>query len=317
MFRRMRHTTIGAVLVTVMAFSPMPAAAQLNGGNIKGDAGLKSGSQPPPGSYVVMPLWFYSADAVKDRDGDEILRGSLDAAVFGGGLIVVTPKTLFGGRYGFMAVLPGANNRVQGAADFDSNPGAGLTDLYVQPISLGWTKPRADFTAAYGVFIPTGRYEDGADNNTGLGQWAQEILVGTTVYLNESRTLHAAATATFDFQSKKEDSDTTVGNIMNLEGGVGADLLGGGLTTGLAYYGTFKLTEDQFDQRSVAALIRGKNRVWGLGPEFTLALASRAKKAVYGFVTVRYQWELGARTTTEGAAWNILATFPLKPIPIP
>jgi hypothetical protein len=300
----------------MMVFSPLPAGAQLNGGNIKGDAGLKSGSQPPPGSYVVMPLWFYSADAVKDRDGDEILRGSLDAAVFGGGLIVVTPKTLFGGRYGFMAVLPGANNRVQGAADFDSNPGAGLTDLYVQPISLGWTKPRADFTAAYGVFIPTGRYEDGADNNTGLGQWAQEILVGTTVYLNESRTLHAAATATFDFQSKKEDSETKVGNIMNLEGGIGADLLGGGLTTGLAYYGTFKLTEDQFDQRS-AALIRGKNRVWGLGPEFTLALASRAKKAVYGFVTVRYQWELGARTTTEGAAWNILATFPLKPIPIP
>jgi len=29
---------------------------------------------------------------------------------------------------------------------------------------------------------------------------------------------------------------------MNLEGGLGADFFGGGLTTGLAYYGTFKLT---------------------------------------------------------------------------
>jgi hypothetical protein len=26
---------------------------------------------------------------------------------------------------------------------------------------------------------------------------------------------------------------------------------------------------------------------------------------------------LGARTTTEGGAWNVLATFPLKPIQIP
>jgi hypothetical protein len=189
--------------------------------------------------------------------------------------------------------------------------------MYVQPISLGWTKPRADFTAAYGLYIPTGRYEDGASNNTGLGQWAQEILVGTTVYLNERRTIHAATTATFDFQSKKEDSETKVGNIMNLEGGVGADFLGGGLTTGLAYFGTFKLTDDEFDQRAPALLIRGKNRVWGVGPEVTLALASRAKRVVYGFVTVRYQWELGARTTTEGGAWNVLATFPLKPIPIP
>jgi hypothetical protein len=310
--------TIAVVaILTAAVLLPTPSAAQLNGQNIKGDAGLKSGSQPPPGAYVVVPLWFYTADAVKDRDGRELLNGSLDAAVFGAGVAVVTSKRVLGGRYGFMAVLPGANNRVQGAADFDSNPGAGLTDMYVQPISLGWTTPRADFAAAYGLFIPTGRYEDGAENNTGLGHWAQEIVVGTTLYLNERRTVHAATTASFDFQSKKKDSETRVGNIMNLEGGVGADLLGGGLTTGLAYYGTFKLTDDEFDQRALALLIRGKNRVWGLGPEFTLALASRSKKAIYGFVTARYQWELGARTTTEGAAWNVVATFPLKPIRIP
>jgi hypothetical protein len=133
--------------------------------------------------------------------------------------------------------------------------------------------------------------------------------------LNERRTLHAASTATFDFQSEKKDSETKVGNILNLEGGVGADFLNGGLTTGLAYYGTFKLTDDRFDALFPSLLIRGKNRVWGLGPEVTLALAARRK--VYGFVTVRYQWEIGARTTTEGGAWNILATFPIRPIRLP
>ena len=49
-----------------MRSPPPPCAAQLNGDNIKGDAGLKSGSQAPPGAYVVVPLWFYTADAVKD-----------------------------------------------------------------------------------------------------------------------------------------------------------------------------------------------------------------------------------------------------------
>ena len=111
----------------------------------------------------MVPLWFYTADAVKDRNGNEILTGNLDSAVFGGGLNVVTRKKVMGGNYGFLVVLPGANNRVQGAEDFDANPGAGLTDMYVQPINLGWTKPRADFTAAYGLFLPTGRYEDGAE----------------------------------------------------------------------------------------------------------------------------------------------------------
>ncbi len=297
--------------VAMLLVRPLTAAAQLNGDNIKGDVGLKAGSQAPPGVYIAIPLWFYSADAVKNRDGNEILTGNLDAAVFGVALNVVTPRKILGANYGFLVALPWANNRVQGVEDFDSNPGTGLTDMFIQPINLGWHTPRADATVGYGLYVPTGRYEDGASNNTGLGQWAQEILVGTTVYLNQTRTLHAATAATFNVFSKKEDSETKVGNILNLEGGLGADFLGGGLTAGLAYYGTFKLTDDQFDSR-LGALIRGKNRVWGLGPEVSLALAT--KKAVYGFLTVRYQWELGARTTTEGAAWNVMATLLLKPI---
>jgi hypothetical protein len=305
---------IGVALASLL-LGAADSAAQLNGQNIKGDTGLKSGSQAPPGAYVAIPLWFYTADAVKDRDGNEFLTGNLDAALFGAALNVVTTRKLLGANYGFLVVLPWANNRIQGVEDFDSNPGTGLTDMFVQPISLGWHTPRADATVAYGLYLPTGRYEDGAANNTGLGMWAQEFLVGTTVYLNQQRSFHAATTATFDFQSEKEDSTTKVGNILNLEGGLGADFLGGGLTAGLAYYGTFKLTEDRFAALLPSLLIRGKNRVWGLGPEVSLAIA--ANKTVYGFVTVRYQWELGARTTTEGAAWNILATFPLRPIRLP
>ena len=310
-----RFPILIASAMTVLCLLPSMTFAQLSGSNIKGDAGVKAGSQAPPGAYVAVPLWFYSADAVKDRDGNEILTGNLDAAVFGVALNVVTTKKVLGANYGFLVVLPWANNRVQGADDFDSNPGSGLTDMYVQPISLGWTTPRADFTAAYGLFLPTGRYEDGANDNTGLGMVGQEILFGTTIYLNTQRSLHVATAATFDFFSEKKDSETKVGNILNLEGGFGADFLKGGLVVGLAYYGSFKLTDDQFDSRLVSRLIRDKNRVWGLGPEFTLALAT--KQAVYGFVTVRYQWELAARTATEGAAWNIMATFPLKPIRLP
>jgi hypothetical protein len=312
-WRRVTRSVILAVAVVIL--NSAEGFAQLNGQNIKGDAGLKSGSQAPPGAYVAVPLYFYTADQIKDRDGNQLRTGSLDASVFGLALNVVTTKKIAGGTYGFLVALPWANNRVQGVNDFDSNPGTGLTDMFLQPINLGWRKPRADFMVAYGLYLPTGRYEDGADNNTGLGMWAQEVLLGTTVFLNDTRTLHAATTATFDFQSEKEDSSTKVGNILNLEGGVGADLLGGGLTTGLAYYGTYKLSDDRFDSRVANLLIRGKNQVWALGPEVTLAIAARKK--VYGFATVRYQWELAGRTTTEGAAWNLSFVFPLKPIPIP
>ena len=77
--------------------------------------------------------------------------------------------------------------------------------------------------------------------------WGHEISFGTTVYLNEARQIHAATLASFNFQTKKEDSETQVGNVMNLEGGIGGDFLKGGLSAGLAYYATFKLTDDTIE----------------------------------------------------------------------
>jgi hypothetical protein len=41
-----------AAVVAAMLVSAVPALAQLNGQNIKGDTGLKSGSQAPTGTYV-------------------------------------------------------------------------------------------------------------------------------------------------------------------------------------------------------------------------------------------------------------------------
>ena len=204
----------------------------------------------------------------------------LTSRIYGGGVNVVTQKKLFGGFYGFQVVFPvGANNRIQGT-EIDANPGGGLSDSVFAPIILGWHFKRADATAGYTIFAPTGRYTDGASDNTGLGMWGHELSVGTTVYLTESRQWHAATLATFDFQSKKEDSETKVGNVMNLEGGLGADFLKGGLTTGLNYYASFKLTDDQIDGLP-GILIRGKNKVFAFGPEVQLALAT--KNTLYGF----------------------------------
>jgi len=303
------------VIVVVPAFVSLvaPAEAQLNTQHIKGTVGLKSGSQAPPGVYFIAPLWYvYKTDEVKDRDGNRLpFAADLTSHVYGGGISVVTTKKLLGGFYGFQVVFPaGANNRIQGT-EIDANPGAGLTDSVITPLSLGWHLKRADATAGYTIFAPTGRYSDGANNNTGLGMWGQEFSVGTTAYLTESRQWHAATLASFDFQSKKEDSETKVGNAMNLEGGLGGDFLKGGLVAGLDYYASFKLTDDQIEGFP-DILIRGKNKVFAVGPEVQLALAKN--NTLYGFLKVSYQWEVYARTTTQGSALTILATFLMKPL---
>lgn len=49
-----------------------------------------------------------------------------------------------------------------------------------------------------------------------------------------------------------------------------------------------------------------------LGPEVTLPLAS--KDTLIGFLTIRYEWEALARTTTQGSMLTVAAAFPFKPI---
>jgi hypothetical protein len=313
-----RTSVLWSVLVaSLLAYFPgaTPAQAQLNTQHVKGTVGLKAGSPAPPHVYIIAPLLFvYSTDVVRNANGNRLpLDLTITSHAAGGGISWVTPKKILGGFYGVQVLFPiGIDNRLQGT-EFNSNTGWGLTDSVIVPISLGWNFKRADAVASYGIFLPTGRYTDGASDNLGLGMWGNELSVGTTVYLNEKKQYHAATLASFDFQSKKKDSETKVGNAMNLEGGIGADFLKGALSAGLVYYASFKLTNDHIEGFP-DILIRGKNKVFALGPEVQLALASKSKGVLYGFLKVNYQWETYARTTTQGSELTILATFLVKPL---
>jgi hypothetical protein len=308
---------VAIVWLLMLACHATPAAAQLNTQHIKGAMGLKSGSQPPPHIYAIAPIYYvYNTDEVSDNDGEPLpVHAKLTSVAAAGGINVVTEKKLFGAFYGFQVLFPVvANNRIQGT-EIDANPGGGLSDSVFMPISLGWHTKRADATAGYAIFAPTGRYADGATDNTGFGMWGHELSAGATAYLSQARQYHVATLVSFDFQSKKEDSDTKVGNTMNLEGGIGGDFLKGGLTAGLSYYATLKLTEDQFDSSLASIVLRGKNKILALGPEVSMAIARNG--VLYGFVKATYQWEVYARTNTKGQAFNLVATFPIKPIMLP
>jgi hypothetical protein len=302
--------------VVASVISATPAFAQLNTQHIKGTVGLKGGSQPPPDIYVIAPLFYdYNTDTVKDREGNSLPgNASINSVAYAGGFSVVTTKKVLGGFYGFQMLFPAAvNNRLQGA-QIDANPGPGLTDSAVVPISLGWHFKRADAVAGYAIYLPTGQFSPGASDNTGFGMWGHEPSFGTTVYLTESRKYHASTVASVTFNTKKRNTESQVGTAMNLEGGVGADFLEGGVTAGLVYYTEWKLTDDHIEGFP-GILVRGRTKVFALGPEVSIALARN--KTLFGFLKVNYQWETYARTTTQGSELTILATFLLKPIKVP
>ena len=79
-----RFFIVAALLGVAMILGTGQAHAQFAGSNTKGDYGLQSGSQPPPGFYVLPFYYRYDADTVRNKDGDSIRidperRGSLNA----------------------------------------------------------------------------------------------------------------------------------------------------------------------------------------------------------------------------------------------
>ena len=301
---RRNSIVVAAALAAILVSSP--AFAQLSGHNLRGDFGLMSGSQPGPGFYFLAPAAWYDTDTIKDRSGDPLnVTGELGVKAFFPTVFVVTDRKLFGANYGFMVSPPFINTRYE-SPRFDVDSGLGLTDMYIVPLHLGWHQPRADVSVSYGMYAPTGRYEADGDDNVGLGMWSHEIAAGITAYLDDEKNWHAATTMFYELHSKKKDSDTKVGDLVTLEGGFGRSFIQGAGSVGVAYFAQWKATADTLTGLP-GLLLPGKNKVFGIGPELTMPFFASGPWA--GLVTLRYQWDFGARSSFEGQTFNIAVTI--------
>ena len=247
----MRRLMMPAIACGLTLLFAVPAQAQLNGSHTPGDFGVQSGSQPQPGFYAALFYLRYDADTIKDADGNVVrlspsAPGSLAVAAAAPLAWYVSKAKILGANYGAMAVLPFANASIEAPAfALGKTIDTSVSDLLLRPIDLGWHTPRADVSAGFQLYAPTGRYERGGSDNIGKGMWTYEPFVGTTVYFDQKRTVSLAATAYWEFHGKKKDTDVKVGQILTLQGGFAKSFLGGGLITGAAYYAQWKLTEDQ------------------------------------------------------------------------
>jgi hypothetical protein len=284
--------------IALAAVSPRVAAAQAVPTTNKGWIGLKSGTQPPPGQYVTLLLLNYNFDTLKTNDGTAIGgsgRRSINILVPAIGYSYVSEKNILGANYSATWALPLANTSVDfPRLDFRTDWGA--SDMYIQPIQLGWHLKNADMVVGYGLYMPTGRFNSSSFNNTGLGQWSNEFSAGFTVYPNEKKTFHLATLAQYYIQSGKENSDQRVGDTLQLQGGAGVGFKEGLINAGMAYYTQWKVTEDRIPSDLPA--FRGKGRYLGFGPEFNTVLPISKQTPV--FATFRYLFETGNRVATQG-----------------
>jgi hypothetical protein len=111
--------------------------------------------------------------------------------------------------------------------------------------------------------------------------------------------------------SNKKDQDLKVGTLLTLEGGVAYNVPKIGGAFGVGYYLQNKLTDDSGADVPVSALqalnLYGQNRLFGIGPDVTMAIFQRG--GTIGLVNVRYLWESGGRSSFQGSTFVVGLTI--------
>jgi hypothetical protein len=306
-------------MVLALGLIPSRAHAQFLSHNYKGDFGLLAGSQPPPGWLAAAGYVHYNSDTFRDKNGDPLdIGGKVTANGYALGAWYVSNLEIFGATYGAMAFPAWTDNNLEvPALGFEQETSVGFTDLFMQPINLGWHGKQADTQASFGIVAPTGSYDPDALDNAGLGMWSFEPSVATTYWFDSAKKWHISGAGFYEFHTKKKDTDIRVGDILTLEGGTGRSWLEGLASLGITGYAQFKVTEDDVgDLQPVFDMLQlGKHRVFGLGAQGTLPIAT--KERVYGVLSAQYQWEFGARSALEGGSLIIVAAFFLPSVAIP
>lgn len=292
---RWRRTTAGGALVAALSVTAVARAQQVEMGHkLLGTLGLRAGMQQPAGAYVGTRVIGYAANQVLDRYGAPIPVG-LDLKGLGvgagAGVTIEVPQlsTFVSAAIGAVAAdVTARTERPEASIDR-----AGLGDLFVKPLGLGWRMPRADVVLGYAFYAPTGGFEPGGNDGVGRGHWTHQVSLGGALYFDPPKIWFVSALASVDVNTQKRNIDITRGTTVQIQGGIGTTLRRV-FDVGFASYALWQVTDDS--GADLPPVLRGaRDRTYGLGPEIGLVVP-----AVRGRFTLRYTHDFAAQSRPRG-----------------
>jgi len=303
---QMQRLVLMALLV-VAALAGAAAHAQLTGHYPVGSEGLKGATLPPPGLYLKNYLQYYNANVYRDSRGEN--NGwdlDLDVLAFAPRLLWMTNQEILGADYGMDVLLPLVYTDI--AFNSVPTPGGDISigdnmfcagDLLVEPIDLAWHAPRYDIGLAFGVWMPTGRYDPHRLASPGKDFWTAMFTYGGTLYLDAERTWHASALGRYEIHSCQDHNDARPGQDTLVEWGVGKTLAKV-WDLGVVGYAQWQLTDDS--GRDVTWDKDVHDRVAAVGPEVSYVIPP-----LKTIISARCNFEFSAVDRPEGT--NVVVTI--------
>ena len=277
-----------------LALVSRPVPAQQLGYKLLGSAGIDAGVQPPGGLTVINQSLRYGASELRNREGDVAAIEGLSMSAIGSAFgVSYTTKPRRSPHLSFAIGVPVASIHVSSDDPAASLNGYGFSDLFVQPIKVGWRHRRFDVVTAYVVYAPTGHFEPRKGGSPGRGYWTHEVSVGGAVFADSTRRRRLSLLASYDQNTRKRGIDIRRGNMFQVQGGAGANLTQI-ITVGLAGYALWQVTPDR--GVDIPPRLRDeRSRVFGLGPEADVSIPRRQLR-----VTLRVEREFAVRSRPRG-----------------
>jgi hypothetical protein len=225
-----------------------------------------------------------------------------------------TGYKLLGADYAMLISLPIANTSIGAALDTFTNinlanqaasmgkqlsvsdSAFNLSDIYVQPLFLGWHGKHYDVSTGYGFYAPTGQYNKNDVANTGLGFWGHQFQLAGAYYPFANKGTALMLAGTYEINQKMQGKDFTQGGHFTLNWGLSQflpitdNVL---LEVGPAGYSQWQVQNNQgTDQPS---FLNSPNQVHAAGGQIGLALPKANTKLTFHYFT-----EFNAQSRFQG-----------------
>jgi hypothetical protein len=269
-----------------------------------------SGAVPPPGFYYLNYSYYYTADSLKDDNGNDV--GAFDeitAVANVSRFLWMSDITLFGGNYGQHLFVPYLDVSLDFKAPGGSYDDSSVPYLIYSPMVLAYHLMEGKLHVAVSpidLYIPTGQ-EDGNLAATGHNFWTFEPVVAITYMPNN---WEFSAKFMYDFNTTQDNYanpaglqvDRTPGQEFHFDYSC-SYALNPSWRIGLNGYYYIQTTDDSF---------KGPDAAWLAGEEGKHSTVLAVGPGVWYnyqnmFFTLRTQFETMAENKTEGN--NVWFTF--------
>ncbi len=256
---------------------------------------------PPPGTYGMVWYQNYSADTVRDNDGNDVSPSSdfqVTANAVVPRIVWVTDKTFQGASVALHYIQPLVDLDVtvmDGVEDATTGLGDGTLGL-----ALGWHhSPSLHTVAALDIIVPTGTYDKDEIANPGRNHFAIQPVYGVSKINPDGLNYDLKGMWTYNLENNATGYQDGQELIFDYALGWG---LGNGWTAGVGGYLYKQMTDDCLDGDTVAD---AKGQALAFGPSV------KYDSGKGWFATFKYQMETNVKNRAEGNALWVKTVFPL------